>query len=201
MGILEDKIFLREVEEVIEKKRYDATYATYVVFRQKKEHFLQMSNEYFRDRAYDIQNLKEMVIKNILGKDELASISIGEPAIVVADNLSPTDTVQLYRQRVLGLTTNTGGKTSHTAIVARSLGVPAVVGLKKITEMVKSGDTLVLDGNHGRVIVNPTKATIAAYKEQRRIFLKLEKKLLKESSKETATQRRQTNLFACQYRV
>ena len=187
LGILEDRVFLQEVEDTIKGKQYDATYATYVIFRQKKEHFLQMSNEYFRDRAYDIQNLKEMIIRNILGREDASKISIGDPAIVVADNLSPTDTVSLYRQKVLGLTTNTGGKTSHTAIVARSLGVPAVVGLKKITEMVKPGDMLVLDGNHGRVIINPTKATVAAYKEQRRIFLNLEEKLLKESTRETAT--------------
>ncbi len=188
MSFLEDHIFLQEVEEAIEKKRYDAAYATFTVFRKKKEYFLQMPNEYFRDRAFDIQFLKESIIKNILGKSKNFATSIGKPAVVIARNLSPTDTVQLYQQRVLGLATNMGGKTSHTAIIARSLGVPAVVGLKKMTDLVKTGDTVILDGNNGKVVLNPTPETIETYQEQQRIFHNLEEQLLKESTLETQTQ-------------
>ena len=187
ISFLEDRIFLQEVEDTIEKKHYDAAYATFLIFRQKKEYFLQMSNEYFRERAFDIQHLKEMIIKNILGRGTNIAVSLSKPAIVIANTLSPSDTVQLFRQHVLGMATNKGGKTSHTAIVARSLGVPAVVGLKKITEVVKTGDIIVLDGNEGRVILNPTAETIARYKEQQRIFSTREERLLKESAYETRT--------------
>lgn len=187
IAFLEDQVFLREVEDIIEKKRYDAAYATFVIFRQKKEYFLRLSNEYFRDRAFDIQSLKEMIVKNLLGRDQAVSISIDKPSIVIADILTPTDAVELYQQQVLGLATNTGGKTSHTAIVARSLSVPAVVGLKKITESVKTGDTVILDGNKGKVIVNPTPETIESYREQRRIFCIFEEELLKESALKVQT--------------
>lgn len=187
VAILEDEFFLKEVEDLIEKKRYEAPYATFVIFRQKKEYFLKLSNEYFRDRAFDIQSLKEMIIKNMLGQDQAASITLEKPSIVIADNLTPAGTVELYEQQVLGLATNTGGKTSHTAIVARSLSVPAVVGLKKITKKAKTGDIVILDGNQGRVIVNPTPGTIEAYQEQRRIFCIFEEELLKQSALQVQT--------------
>jgi phosphotransferase system enzyme I (PtsI) len=128
-----------------------------------------------------------MIVKNLLGRDQGVSISIDKPSIVIADSLTPTDTVELYQQQVLGLATNTGGKTSHTAIVARSLSVPAVVGLKKITESVKTGETVILDGNKGKVIVNPTPETIESYREQRRIFCIFEEELLKESALKVQT--------------
>lgn len=187
VAILEDEIFLKEVEDLIEKKRYEAPYAAFVVFREKKEYFLKLSNEYFRDRAFDIQNLKEMIVKNMLGHDQAVSISLEKPSIVIADNLTPTNTVELYEQQVLGFATNTGGKTSHTAIVARSLSVPAVVGLKKITKQVKTGDIVILDGTRGKVIVNPTPERIEAYQEQRRIFCIFEEELLKQSALQVQT--------------
>jgi len=182
IAFLEDQIFLKEVEDLIEKKRYEAAYATFTVFRKKKEYFLKLSNEYFRDRAFDIQSLKEMIVKNLLGKDKPVAVSIGKPSIVIADNLTPTDTVQFYHQQVLGLATNTGGKTSHTAIVARSLSVPAVVGLNNITEKARTGDIVILDGTRGTAIVHPSPETIAAYREQHRIFCIFEEELLKEST-------------------
>jgi len=187
VAILEDEIFLKEVEDLIEKKRYEAPYAAFVVFRQKKEYFLKLSNEYFRDRAFDIQSLKAMIIKNMLGHDQAVSITLEKPSIVIADNLTPANTVELYEQQVLGFATNTGGKTSHTAIVARSLSVPAVVGLKKITKQVKTGDIVILDGNQGRVVVNPTPQRIEAYQEQRRIFCIFEEELLKQSALQVQT--------------
>lgn len=182
IAFLEDQIFLKEVEDLIEKKRYEAAYAAFTVFRKKKEYFLKLSNEYFRDRAFDIQSLKAMIVKNLLGKDKPVTLSPGRPSIVIADNLSPADTVQFYHQQVLGLATNTGGKTSHTAIVARSLSVPAVVGLNNITEKVQTGDIVILDGTRGTAIVHPSPQTIAAYQEQQRIFCIFEEELLKESA-------------------
>ncbi len=187
IALLEDDIFLKEVEDLIEQKGYSAAYATFVVFRQKKEYFLKLPNEYFRDRALDIYHLKKLIILNILGKEDAAFIEMDSPAIVVADTLSPQDTVQLHRLKVLGFATNTGGKMSHTAIVARSLGVPAVVGLSNITDLISSGNILVLDGNSGKVVVNPGKATIEKYKKKRSSYLSREEKLLKESAWETST--------------
>ncbi len=187
IAFLEDDIFLREVEELIESKLYDAAYATFLIFREKKEHFLQMSDEYFRERALDIHALKERIIQHILGREMPTSISIDHPAIVIADNLTPSETVNLHKQNVLGFATNAGGRTSHTAIVAKALSVPAVVGLKKVTEMAETGSIVILDGTHGKIILNPSPPTINRYKKEQKHFLSLEKKLLKESARESVT--------------
>ncbi len=186
IAFLEDKMFLQEIEDAIYKDSFSAEYATFNIFRQKKEYFQNLSNEYFRDRALDIQNLKKMIILNLRGESK-AALQIKESAIIVADNLSPLDTVQLHRKKVLGFATNTGGRMSHTAIVARSLGVPAVVGLQNITELVKTGKTLVLDGNKGRVVVRPSAETILTYREVQQVYEQREARLLKECGVETRT--------------
>lgn len=180
MALIEDSIFLKEVEDVIKNEHHDAASATYRVFRNKRDHFLQLSDSYFRDRAFDIQNIKRLIIKNILGKP--VSIRLKKPAVVIAEDLSPGDTVRLHRQSVLGFATTVGGKTSHTAIVARSLGVPAVVGVDEVTKIAKKGDRIILDGTHGKVIINPRQETIRKYESDRKIYINFEKGLLEESS-------------------
>jgi len=179
IAILEDKIFLDEVEQLIQDKHFDAAYATFKVFRSKKEHFLQLSDEYFRDRALDVQNLKRLVLKHLLGKR--LDIRYKSNSIVVADNLSPADTIRLHHKKILGFCTNFGGKNSHTAIIARSLGVPAVVGTEYITNIVSPRDQLILDGNDGIVIVNPGADTIQAYQKKQQKFLIVENSLLKKA--------------------
>lgn len=180
MALIEDTIFLNEVEEMIKKELYDAASATYRVFRDKTDYFLQLSDSYFRDRAFDIQNIKRLIIKNILGKP--VNIRLKKPAIVIADDLSPGDTVRLYKQAVLGFATTVGGKNSHTSIVARSLGVPAVVGVDEVTKIAKTGDKIILDGTHGKVIINPGTESTRKYESDRKHYINLEKELLHESS-------------------
>lgn len=179
IAILDDKIFLDEVEQLIRDKHFDAAYATFKVFRSKKEHFLQLSDEYFRDRALDVQNLKRLVLKHLLGKR--LDIRYRSNSIVVADNLSPADTIRLHHKKILGFCTNFGGKNSHTAIIARSLGVPAVVGTEYITNIVSPRDQLILDGNDGIVIVNPGADTIQEYQKKQQKFLIVENSLLKKA--------------------
>ncbi len=185
IAILQDTIFLKEVEDEIEKHRYDAAYATFVVFHRKKKHFLEMTSDYFRDRALDIHHLKELIIKAISGKHQ--ALVLKKPAIVVADTLNPTDVVQLHRQQVLGVATNKGGRNSHMAIVARSLGIPAVVGLKNITKMAAADMPVIVDGFHGRVVLNPSEETVAAYEQKRQMFISLEEKLRQETEQEART--------------
>lgn len=179
IAMLEDKIFLQEIEDMIRSDLYDAASATYKVFREKKDHFLRLSNSYFRDRAFDIQYLKRLLIRNILGKT--SSIQLKKPAIIVAEDLSPADTVRLHKQSILGFATSSGGKNSHTAIVARSLAVPAVVGVEKITKIARKGKRIILDGTHGEVVINPSEETIRKYESERQTFIRKEKELLKES--------------------
>ncbi len=185
VALLEDQFFLKEVEDMIAANKVDAAYATFVVFRKKKEYFLKMSNDYFRDRAFDIQALKEMIIRNIAGSAQSCLEDFTPGSIIIADNLSPNDTVALHQKKVLGVATNAGGKMSHTAIVARSLGVPAVLGLKNITERVQTGDVIILDGNSGKVILNPSDRTREQYETQQEKFLEIQQILLEECAQET----------------
>ncbi len=185
IAFLEDEVFLKEVEEMIARDCFDAVYSTFVVFRQKKEHFLQMRNEYFRDRAFDIHSLKKMIITKLRGEEH--AIRLESPAIVIAQDLSPTDTVELHRQKVMGLATDSGGKMSHTAIVARSLSVPAIVGLKRISNLIHSDDLMILDGNSGKVIINPAEETVHKYEAMHRAWAETEAVLLRDSALPTET--------------
>lgn len=129
--------------------------------------FDQIEDEYLRERRSDVEFVFERVLRNLLGRDT------GPPqpppdAIVVAYDLSPADTAQLHKAAVSGLITDAGGKTSHTAIIARAHEIPAVVGLENITEIVETDDLLLIDGASGIVIVNPAAATVAEFREEQR---------------------------------
>ncbi len=180
IDILNDDIFLKEVEQLIQDELYDAPYATYKVFRKKMGFFQNLASEYFRDRALDIQNLKRLILRHLLGKK--LDVILKDKSIIVTDNLSPADTIRLHKHAVLGFCTNFGGKNSHTAIIARSLGVPAVVGTEIITTLVSPGDRLIVDGSQGLVIVNPTPETEQEFLQKQKKFILFEKSLLKEAS-------------------
>jgi len=185
ISILEDHIFLNEVTSMIKQKHFDAAYATFKVFSSKKEQFLEISDEYLRDRAFDIQNLKRLILKNMLGQK--LEVKLNEEAIIIADNINPADIIKLHNEKILGFCTNVGGKNSHTAIVARSLGVPAVVGTEYITNIVNQNDQLILDGNEGIIIVNPSQENINLYLKKQQNFLILEQNLLKNAQKPAQT--------------
>jgi len=126
-----------------------------------------IDDDYFRERRSDIDFVGERVLRNLLGK-ETGPLNPPPDAIVVAYDLSPADTAQLHKHAVAGLITDAGGKTSHTAIIARAHELPAVVGLEDITEIVLDDDLLIVDGQNGVVIVNPLPATVAEYRDQQR---------------------------------
>ncbi|MCL1950743.1 MAG: phosphoenolpyruvate--protein phosphotransferase [Turicibacter sp.] len=125
--------------------------------------FESMDNEYFRERAADIKDIKKRVLAHLLGVKINDPSKINEQVVVIAEDLTPSDTAQLDRNFVKGFATNIGGRTSHSAIMARSLEIPAVVGTKTILEDVKDGDVLILDGLEGNVIVNPSPEQISHY--------------------------------------
>jgi phosphotransferase system enzyme I (PtsI) len=129
--------------------------------------FDSIEDEYLRERRSDVEFVFERVLRNLLGRDT-GPLSPPPDAIVVAYDLSPADTAQLHKAAVAGLITDAGGKTSHTAIIARAHEIPAVVGLENITELVETDDLVLIDGGAGLVIVNPTAATVAEYREEQR---------------------------------
>ncbi len=129
--------------------------------------FDQIEDEYLRERRSDVEFVFERVLRNLLGR-ELGPLSPPPDAIVVAYDLSPADTAQLHKSAVSGLITDAGGKTSHTAIIARAHEIPAVVGLETITEVVETDDLILIDGAAGLVIVNPSAATVAEFRDEQR---------------------------------
>jgi phosphotransferase system enzyme I (PtsI) len=129
--------------------------------------FDRMQDEYLRDRRSDVEFVFERVLRSLLGR-ETGPVQPPPDAIVVAYDLSPADTAQLHKAAVSGLITDAGGKTSHTAIIARAHEIPAVVGLETITEIVETDDLLLIDGASGVVIVNPTAATVAEFRDEQR---------------------------------
>ncbi|NLL30776.1 MAG: phosphoenolpyruvate--protein phosphotransferase [Clostridiales bacterium] len=146
-----------------------------------------MEDEYMKERAADIKDVSKRIIANLAGKGENALASVEENTVIVAHDLTPSDTAQLDRRKVIGFLTNIGGRTSHSAIMARTLEIPAIVGLKDITTSVKNGDTVILDGIEGICIINPEQSVIDEYTAKREKFLKEQEELKKLIEVETVT--------------
>jgi phosphotransferase system enzyme I (PtsI) len=163
--VLEDEVFLDEVREKIKKECLTAENALTQVAQKYIAMFGEMEDEYLRERAADIKDITERLVKNILGIEMRSLADIDEEVIILAKDLTPSDTAQMNKQMVKAFATNMGGRTSHTAIMARSLEIPAVVGLVDVTEKVKDGDLVIIDGNKGVVLFNPDEVTLNEYKQ------------------------------------
>jgi phosphotransferase system enzyme I (PtsI) len=145
--------------------------------RDIASHFAKVKDHYISERAADIYDIERRVLKHLLGKKREDLDHLKEEVVVVARQLSPTQTAGLNKRYVKGIATDAGGRTSHTAIVARSLGIPAVLALEDLTEHIEAGDTVIIDGNRGIVIVSPDEDTLQQYQRYSREFLELEEKL------------------------
>jgi phosphotransferase system enzyme I (PtsI) len=171
--ILRDKMFVKHTVDHIREKGVNAEWALSMTIDHYKKLFDQVEDEYLRGRYYDIQYVGRRVIRNLAGGKKEAMTDIGEGVIVIANDLSPADTAQMMMQKVLGFATDIGGRTSHTAIVAQSIEIPAVVGLEYITKVVRTNDDVIIDGATGLVIVHPDPEILNRYLEKRRHFLEL----------------------------
>ncbi len=129
--------------------------------------FESMDNEYMRERAADIKDVSKRILSNFAGKGGDSFAITEENTVVVAHDLTPSDTAGLDRTKVVGFITNIGGRTSHAAIMARTLEIPAVLGLGDITTAVKTGDAVIVDGITGDVIINPSEEVLAEYREKK----------------------------------
>ena len=141
--------------------------------------FESMEDAYMRERAADIKDVSKRIIANLAGRGGDAFGITEENTIVVAEDLTPSDTAQLDRSKVIGFLTNIGGRTSHSAIMARTLEIPAIVGLKDITSSVKTGDTIIVDGIEGICIINPDQSVIDEYVAKREKFIAEQEELKK----------------------
>ena len=176
--MLEDRVLIEEVIKLIREKKANADYAFHTASDRYIAVLEAVEDEYLRERAADLRDLTNRVLDNLLGaKDQSDLRHLSEPCILVGHDLSPSMTAQLDRKFVLGFVTDIGGKTSHTAILARSLDIPAVVGALGISDELETGDYALLDGYNGTVIVNPTDQTLFEYGQLAKIKASLDEKL------------------------
>ncbi|WP_439294040.1 phosphoenolpyruvate-protein phosphotransferase PtsI [Lonepinella sp. BR2882] len=162
--ILEDEELEEEIVDYLRSNKVNAAVAASKIIDQQVTMLSEIDDEYLKERAGDIRDIGNRLIKNILGMKIVDLGDINEEVILVAYDLTPSETAQLNLDKVLGFITDIGGRTSHTSIMARSLELPAIVGTNNVTELVNTGDFLVLDAVNNQVLVNPTQAEIDALK-------------------------------------
>ena len=176
--ILNDPIVKNEIIKMI-KEGVNAEYALHKVVEKFSKTFDLIDNDYFRERKHDLLDVAKKVMRNLFGKQKKTLTDLEEDSIVVAKTLTPADTVTMKEVMIKGFVTEIGGKTSHTALVAQSLEIPAVVGLKDILRQVKQGMPIIVDGNLGLVILDPSEETIENYKREYEIQISKKKELEK----------------------
>src|SRR5881296_2320981 len=163
--VVEDRTLIDEVLRKLETDLCNVEWVFQEVATRYAETLNKIDDPYLRERALDIQDVTKRVIRNLQGKAPKTFLALTEPHILVAHNLTPSDTASMNRANVLGIATDLGSRTSHAAILARSLNIPAVVGLHDITAKLETGQHVLVDGSDGLLIVNPAPETIAHYAE------------------------------------
>jgi len=169
---------LREsVVELIEKRHYTAAYAFGQVMNERQRLFRNVADPYLKERVRDLFDIERRVLRHILGRTREDMTRLSEPVIIVANEITPSQAVSFDRRHILAFAINVGGPASHTAIIARMLGIPAVVALSDITTDVSGGETVVVDGTNGIVVANPDGETVERYTVRQREYRRYEDKL------------------------
>jgi len=177
LGLLRDKTILKQMLDEIRNQHTTAEYAVSVVMRRLANKFVAMSDRYLAGRVADIHDIEKAVLRSLVGQKRADLQHLDRDVVVIAHDLLPSQTAALDKTHVRGFATDVGGRTSHTAIVARAMGIPAVVGLGDLTGLVSGGDTVIIDGTRGMVIVNPDEEQIEQHREYERRQLRLESEL------------------------
>ena len=165
LALLHDRGLVNQIVSEINAQRVTAEYALSVVMRRYASKFEQMTDRYMSERVKDIYDIEKRLLRTLIGQKREDLAHLTRPVVVIAHDLLPSQTAALDRKHVVGFATDVGGRTSHTAIVARALSIPAVVGLGNLTGEVTGGDTVIIDGTRGVVIVDPTPEQLAEYRE------------------------------------
>lgn len=185
--ILQDPEFMDQIRGLIEGEHVNADYAVKTVGDRFIAMFQAMENEYMRERAADVRDVTSRVIDHLLGRKRVDLSALDKPVILVADDLTPSDTATMNRAMVRGFLTNIGGRTSHSAIMARTLEIPAVVGLGVVTTEVRSGDRVAFNGESGEVWIEPDEVTIGELDEKQKKYLAIKRELDSYLKLESAT--------------
>lgn len=176
--LIEDRTLIEEVISGLKSQQVSVEYIFSQALKKYTSALSNVNDEYLRERVADVNDVSRRILKNLMGEQTGRLDRIADKVIVIAYDLSPSDTATMHKKNVIGFATDIGGRTSHTAIMAKSLEVPAVVGLEKITQAVKDGDEVIIDGTGGKVIINPDPATRELYEAEREKYLQHGRDLL-----------------------
>jgi phosphotransferase system enzyme I (PtsI) len=173
-ALLTDPRVLQEIRELVEREHYAPEYAVTQILKSYAKKFLALPNRYMAERVSDVYDVEKRLLRNLIGAKRESLGTLTEPVIIIAHDLSPSQTASLDRSKILGFATDIGGRTSHTTIVARAMGIPAVVGLKTITAELSGGDMVIVDGHRGVVVIDPDEASITRFREADQRFRRME---------------------------
>lgn len=176
--VLEDRMLIEEVISRLKKDQVCVPFIFAEVLKKYIQVFSKIEDEYLRERIADLNDVGKRILRNLLGKEHLSLQDLKDRVVVVAHDLAPSDTAAMHKQMVCAFVTDIGGKTSHTAIMAKSLEIPAVVGLGDNINKIKTGDVLIVDGTMGVVIVNPDEETLKIYQEEEKKLQGIAEKFL-----------------------
>ena len=177
--LLEDRSLIEEVITRLKEEQLSVEYIFGEVLKKYLRAFSKIEDEYLKERTSDLEDVARRILSHLTGLRRQSLASLAQPVIVVAYDLSPSDTATMHREHVIGFVTDIGGRTSHTAIMAKSLEIPAVVGLESVTRRIQPDDMIVVDGESGNVIVNPDPQTLKHYEELKRRLETIDQALLK----------------------
>src|SRR5699024_4321966 len=175
--ILDDPEFIGEVRKKVSAEKINVEWAVNQVAEQFITIFDNMEDEYLKARAADLKDVSSRLLRILLGIISPDLSSIDEDSIVIAEDLTPSDTAHMNKEKVVGMITELGGKTSHTSIIARTMGIPAVAGVDKVEDLINHGDIVIIDGDIGRIIENPTEEELEEYNEKLKELEKFKKEL------------------------
>ena len=173
VGVLKDKRLRSSIETLIREKHAAAAYAASTVMRNYQRRFMQMSDPLLVERIRDVQDIERRVLRHILGEAREDLTHLRKPVILIAHDLTPTQTAQLAETKVTGVALDAGAATSHTAILLRSWGRPGVIGLNDVSTRISGGDTVIIDGSNQLVIADPNEATLEDYRAQEIKYVRL----------------------------
>lgn len=186
MMLLDDRMITDSTKNLIQSDLYSAEYALTVTVKEIRDRYATLP-DLFRERFKDVEDICRRILDNLLGKETLSLENIEDQCIIISKDLTPSDTASLRSDKVLGFVTEVGGKTSHTAILARALEIPAVVGVNSLTRYVRPNDTIVVDGSTGLVIINPPEDEMDEYLDLRTQYIARQNKLFAISELEPVT--------------
>ena len=195
LALLEDSMLIEQTVRTIRDNQFAADWAFNKVLQNLLETFHRIEDPYLRERGHDLRQIGHRVLENLAGRSVDSVAAIRDPVIIVAHDLSPADTAQIQKSPVLGFATDVGSRTSHTAITARSLAIPAVVGVEGATEEYRSAETVIVDGEEGIVIFDPTEETVREYQGRRKAYAQRTRDLAKFARLPTVTRDGKTLLL------